>query len=64
MPHPEMETLKTYEKKLRPVMQPVYPSTELLYSRGISNRVMFGIMENLFFESKDYIFETLPKDVL
>ncbi|RZP18339.1 MAG: ATP-dependent DNA helicase RecG [Flavobacteriales bacterium] len=64
MPHPEMETLKTYEKKLRPVMQPVYPSTELLSSRGISNRVMFGIMENLFFESKDYIFETLPKDVL
>ena len=64
MPHPEMETLKTYEKKIRPVMQPVYPSTELLSSRGISNRVMFGIMENLFFESKDYIFETLPKDVL
>ena len=58
------ENLKTYEKKLRPVMQPVYPSTELLSSRGISNRVMFGIMENLFFESKDYIFETLPKDVL
>ena len=64
MPHPEMETLKTYEKKLSPLMQPVYPSTELLSSRGISNRVMFGIMENLFFESKDYIFETLPKDVL
>ena len=61
MPHPEMETLKNYEKSLRPAMQPVYPSTELLSSRGISNRVLYNLMENLFSDSQNYIIETLPK---
>lgn len=64
MPHPEMETLKNYEKSLRPAMQPVYPSTELLSSRGISNRVLYNLMENLFSESQNYIVETLPKNIL
>ena len=64
MPHPEMETLKNYEKSLRPAMQPVYPSTELLSSRGISNRVINNLMENLFAESKNYIVETLPINIL
>lgn len=64
MPHPELETLKNYEKSLRPAMQPVYPSTELLSSRGISNRVINNLMENLFAESKNYIVETLPINIL
>ena len=64
MAHPEMETLKNYEKSLRPAMQPVYPSTELLSSRGISNRVINNLMENLFAESKNYIVETLPINIL
>ena len=64
MPHPEMETLKNYEKSLRPAMQPVYPSTELLSSRGISNRVLYNLMENLFSDSQNYIIETLPKNIL
>ncbi len=64
MPHPELETLKNYEKSLRPAMQPVYPSTELLSSRGISNRVINNLMENLFAESKHYIVETLSINIL
>ena len=64
MPHPEMETLKNYEKSLRPAMQPVYPSTELLTSRGISNRVLYNLMENLYSESQNYVVETLPKNIL
>ena len=64
MPHPEMETLKNYEKSLRPAMQPVYTSTELLSSRGISNRVLYNLMENLFSDSQNYIIETLPKNIL
>ena len=30
MPHPEMELLSEYKKKVQTAMQPVYPSTELL----------------------------------
>tara|TARA_B100000809_G_C15138938_1_gene532020 strand:- start:3667 stop:5772 length:2106 start_codon:yes stop_codon:yes gene_type:complete len=64
MPHPEMELLTEYEKSLRPVMQPVYPSTEKLVARGISNRVVNSMMQNLFLETKNSIVETLPNNIL
>ncbi len=64
MPHPEMELLTEYEKSLRPVMQPVYPSTETLIARGISNRVINSIMQQLFLEAKNNIVETLPNYLL
>ncbi|MDH3323440.1 MAG: ATP-dependent DNA helicase RecG, partial [Flavobacteriaceae bacterium] len=40
MPHPEMELVSEYKRSLRTVMQPVYPSTEKLQNKGITNRVM------------------------
>ena len=64
MPHPEMELLTEYEKSLRPVMQPVYPSTEKLIARGLSNRVVNSMMQNLFLETKNSIAETLPNNIL
>ena len=64
MPHPEMELLSEYEKSIKPAMQPVYPSTELLTSRGISNRVVNTLMQQLFLDAKNSITETLPKSIL
>jgi ATP-dependent DNA helicase RecG len=64
MPHPEMELLTEYEKNLRPVMQPVYPSTEKLIARGLSNRVVNSMMQHLFLETKNSIAETLPNNIL
>ena len=64
MPHPEMELLTEYEKNLRPVMQPVYPSTEKLIARGLSNRVLNSMMQQLFLETKKSISETLPNNIL
>jgi ATP-dependent DNA helicase RecG len=64
MPHPEMELLSEYEKNIKPAMQPVYPSTELLTSRGISNRVVNTLMQQLFLDAKNSITETLPKSIL
>ena len=64
MPHPEMELLTEYEKSLRPVMQPVYPSTEKLIARGLSNRVINSMMQHLFLETKNSISETLPNNIL
>jgi ATP-dependent DNA helicase RecG len=40
MAHPEMELQNEHEQSLRSAMQPVYPSTETLTNRGISNRVI------------------------
>jgi len=64
MPHPDMELLKEYEKSLRPAMQAVYPSTEKLTAKGISNRVINSLMQQLFLESKNSFAETLTKPLL
>ncbi len=64
LPHPEMELLKDYEKSMRPAMQAVYPSTEKLSSKGISNRVINTLMQQLFLESKNSFSETLSKPLL
>ncbi|WP_318544603.1 ATP-dependent DNA helicase RecG [Marixanthotalea marina] len=64
MPHPEMELLEEHEKNLRSVMQPVYPSTEKLTNKGISNRVISKIIQQLFLETKGRFKETLPNNIL
>ncbi len=64
MPHPEMELLDAHEKSIRSAMQPVYPSTEKLGNSGITNRVINGLMQQLFLESKNAFAETLSKPLL
>ncbi|WP_299229175.1 ATP-dependent DNA helicase RecG [uncultured Psychroserpens sp.] len=64
MPHPELEPLKTHEQNLRSSMQAVYPSTEKLANKGITNRVMSKIMQNLFLETKGRFTETLPNHLI
>ncbi len=60
MPHPEMELLKTHEQSLRSALQPVYPSTEALANKGVTNRVINKMMEQLFLETQNLFAETLP----
>ena len=60
MPHPDIELLSEHEKSLRSAMQPVYPSTEKLTNRGISNRTINKIMQQLFIETHTLFTETLP----
>ena len=60
MSHPEIELLSEHEKSLRSAMQPVYPSTETLTNRGISNRTINKMMQQLFLETQDLFSETLP----
>ncbi|MDG5491241.1 ATP-dependent DNA helicase RecG [Psychroserpens sp. SPM9] len=64
MPHPELELLNEHEKNLRSSMQAVYPSTEKLANKGISNRVLSKIMQNLFLETKGRFSETLPDHLI
>lgn len=64
MPHPEMELLEDYKKNLRSSMQPVYPSTEKLTNKGISNRVICKLMQQLFTETKGKFVETLSDNLI
>ncbi|OSY89475.1 ATP-dependent DNA helicase [Tenacibaculum holothuriorum] len=61
MPHPEMETVSAYKSKLQMAMQPVYPSTEKLSNKGITNKVMRTMIQNLLQQVYGSIEETFPK---
>jgi len=60
MAHPEMELLEEHKASLRSAMQPVYPSTEKLANKGISNKVINKMMQQLFIETHALFTETLP----
>ncbi len=64
MPHPEMELVKDHESSMRSSMQPIYPSTEKLSNKGITNRVMNKLLQQLFTEVGMGFQETLPKSIL
>ncbi len=64
MPHPEMELLEEHKKGLKVFMQPIYPSTEKLSARGITNRVVSKMIQQLFFETKANFSETLSDGLL
>lgn len=64
IPHPELELVAEHEKNLRSAMQAVYPSTEKLSNKGITNRVIIKIMQQLFLETKGKFTETLSKNLI
>lgn len=63
MPHPEMELWEDHEKSLKPAMQPVYPSSEKLVNKGITNRVINKMMQQLFLETGGKFYDTLSDDI-
>ena len=63
MPHPEIELQSEHENNLRSAMQAIYPSTEKLSNRGITNRVVTKIMQHLFLETKGRFVETLSETI-
>ena len=64
MPHPELDLLEEYQSKKAQRMQPVYPSTEKLQKKGLTNRSMNNIMFNLLKQCTAGFTETLPESVL
>ncbi len=64
MPHPDIETIDEYKKGLSSGIQPIYPSTEKLSNKGISNRVVSKIVQQLFLETKGRFVETLSTSIL
>jgi len=63
IPHPEIELQTEHESNLRSAMQAIYPSTEKLSNKGITNRVVTKIMQQLFLETNGQFVETLSDSV-
>ena len=63
MPHPEIELQTEQNNNLRSAMQAIYPSTEKLSNKGITNRVVTKIMQQLFLETNGRFIETLSDSV-
>ncbi|WP_405246589.1 ATP-dependent DNA helicase RecG [Cellulophaga sp. Asnod2-G02] len=64
MPHPEMELLADHEKGLKIYMQPVYPSTEKLSNKGITNRVLSKLIQQIFVELNGKFAEALSPKII
>jgi ATP-dependent DNA helicase RecG len=64
MPHPEMELQSEHEKGIQIAMQPIYPSTEKLSNKGITNKVINKLLQQLFIETKGHFKETLSEPLL
>ncbi|PKB00465.1 ATP-dependent DNA helicase RecG [Flavobacteriaceae bacterium MAR_2009_75] len=64
MPHPDMELLKEHQQGHKIVMQPIYPSTEKLSNKGITNRVISKMVQQLFLETNGRFAETLSDKLI
>ena len=64
IPHPEMELVSEYKKKLQSKMQPVYPSTEKLTNSGVSNKMVRGYIQSLLQQVFEGIQESLSQEIL
>ncbi|WP_296317793.1 ATP-dependent DNA helicase RecG [Winogradskyella sp. UBA3174] len=63
MPHPEIELQSEHDGNLRSAMQAIYPSTEKLSNKGVTNKVVTKIMQQLFLETKGRFVETLSDSI-
>lgn len=45
------------------MMQPIYPSTEKLSNKGITNKVIHGLIQTLFKEAAPHLFESLAAPI-
>ena len=64
IPHPELELVTEYKKKLQSKMQPVYPSTERLVNSGVSNKLMRNYVQHLLQQFFEVITETLSQEII
>lgn len=64
MPHPELELLSEHKANIRSAMQAIYPSTEKLSAKGISNKTKIKLLQTLFIETKGRFQETLSEGII
>lgn len=61
MPHPEMEFLEDHKAQQKLALQPVYSSSEKLSQRGITNRTIQKMMEQVLQETHAFFVEIFPE---
>ncbi|WP_298956325.1 ATP-dependent DNA helicase RecG [uncultured Nonlabens sp.] len=61
--HPDLELLVDHKSRKQSAMTPVYPSTEMLAKRKITNTYIVKCMRKLFSEINGAFVETLPDDM-
>ena len=64
MPHPELELEKNFKKNIKISFYPIYPSTEKLINKGISQKVIQKMVVQLVQTQSQVFSETLPKTLL
>ncbi|CEN49525.1 ATP-dependent DNA helicase recG [Capnocytophaga canimorsus] len=60
----KMDLVADFNQTMGNTIQPVYPSTEKLSKRGVTNRVIRQLMQNLFQDVGKAFYETLPHSIL
>ena len=60
IPHPELELFKADSLSKRVKIQPIYPSTENLIKKGVSNKVISNLVKSLLYDIKLKFKETIP----
>ena len=62
--HPEIESVEEYKKGKSNKLQPMYPSSEKLSSKGLNNKAIGKLTQVLLPQLKNQIRETLSADLL
>ena len=64
MPHPELELEQNFKKNIKISFYPIYPSTEKLINKGVSQKVIQKMVVQLVQTQSQVFSETLPKTLL
>ena len=64
MPHPEIELERNFQKNTKISFYPIYPSTEKLINKGLSQKVVQKMVVQLIETQKSPFSETLPSFLL
>ena len=64
MPHPEIELESNFQKNTKISFYPIYPSTEKLINKGLSQKVVQKMVVQLIETQKTPFSETLPTSLL
>lgn len=64
MAHPDLELYTEHKARKQSAMTPIYPSTEQLAKRQITNKFMVRCVQQLYSEIKGSFTETLPAHIM
>jgi len=64
MPHPELELERNFQPELKTSFYPIYPSTEKLINKGISQKVLQKMVVQLLHTQSQAFSETLPQSIV